>query len=261
MTASQPNRQSLPVIKLAARSTGPQVTAQAVLRVQGESLALEVSMPQGKAPSRDLLPIFQGLTHAFIDRAVGKIEEAGKQVSCQAGCGACCQQLVPITETEAHVLADYVKALPEPEQTEVRERFRNALAIFEKRGVLGPLTQAYLHGGGSAKEIGLDYFRQGVDCPFLVNQMCSIHAIRPLACREYLVTSPAEHCKAPEANTIEMVPLPGRVSLAVMHSQREHTAQGWVPLVLALDWSERMPEKAPAPAPEMVRQVIEKLCR
>jgi hypothetical protein len=33
------------------------------------------------------------------------------------------------------------------------------------------------------------YFLQGVACPFLEAESCGIHPDRPLACREYLVTS------------------------------------------------------------------------
>jgi Fe-S-cluster containining protein len=34
-------------------------------------------------------------------------------------------------------------------------------------------------------------------CPFLEDESCSIHPDRPLVCREYLVTSPAELCAGP----------------------------------------------------------------
>ncbi len=42
------------------------------------------------------------------------------------------------------------------------------------------------------------YFHLGIACPFLEDESCSIHADRPISCREYLVTSPAVNCADPK---------------------------------------------------------------
>jgi hypothetical protein len=55
--------------------------------------------------------------------------------------------------------------------------------------------------------------------------------VRPLACREYLVTSPAEFCRAPEAAKVRQLTLGAKPSQALVGSQRE-----WVPLVLAREY-------------------------
>ena len=46
----------------------------------------------------------------------------GEAISCKAGCGACCRQLVPVSETEAHHLRDVVEAMPEPRRAAVTAR-------------------------------------------------------------------------------------------------------------------------------------------
>jgi Fe-S-cluster containining protein len=235
-------RQPLPVIRLSAGpDAGERVTGRIQLRIDGESVAFEVTVPAGPTPLGELLPVFQGLTNAVVDRAVAKAEASGKTISCRAGCGACCRQLVPLTESEARVLARLVEALPETRRTVLRERFAEAVRRLGEAGVLARLTRAFEAGGETIREVGLAYFAVGVACPFLEAESCSIHPDRPLACREYLVTSPAVNCATPSPETIEMVPLPGRPSAAVMQVDQAVTADGWVPLVLALDWAAAHP--------------------
>jgi Fe-S-cluster containining protein len=100
-----------------------------------------------------------------------------------------------------------------------------------------------------------------VACPFLEDESCSIHPDRPIACREYLVTSPAENCARPSAETVRMVPLAGTASNAIAHLGEEPPARvRWVPLVLALEWAEAHPDEGPArPAPEILQEFFARL--
>ena len=107
--------------------------------------------------------------------------------------------------------------------------------------------------------MGLDYFRLGLACPFLEDESCSIHEVRPIACREYLVTTPAEHCANPSAETVRCVPLPGKASEA-LRKTGEAAGAPWVPLSLALDWAEGHPETLPPrPGPAWVGEFIKHL--
>jgi hypothetical protein len=102
-----------------------------------------------------------------------------------------------------------------------------------------------------------------VTCPFLEDESCSIHVDRPIACREYLVTSPAVHCQDPSAETIERVEMPKSVWNAVARLDPVAPSSRfirWVPLILALEWAEAHPEEAPpCPAPDLLRAVLERL--
>jgi Fe-S-cluster containining protein len=254
-------RTPLPVIRLAAGGqTSQQVTGRVQLRIGGEPVTVEVTVPEGPTPLGELLPVFQGLTNAVVELAVVRAGEEGRTVSCRAGCGACCRQLVPVSESEARGLARLVDALPEPRRAAVRERFADAVRRCAEAGMTERLTRAYQGGGESARELGLEYFRVGVPCPFLEEESCSIHPDRPLACREYLVTSPAANCASPSAESIAMLPLAGRPSLAVMAADRSATAGGFVPLVLALEWAAAHPAAPPPrPGPDVVRDVFARL--
>jgi hypothetical protein len=107
----------------------------------------------------------------------------------------------------------------------------------------------------------LSYFRAGVPCPFLEDESCSIHPNRPLACREYLVTSPAANCDNRTAGAVKCVPIPARVGSAV-RSIDKTTSSGWVPLVLALEWAGRHGEDRPVrPGPDWLRELLEKIAK
>ena len=229
-------------------------TGQLVLVLSDEPVRLELTVPSGPVAVKDVLPIFQGLSSLMAERATARIEAEGKAVSCRAGCGACCRQLVPISAPEARALADLVAAMPEPRQSQVRQRFDDALTALSAAGVLDRQSQPV---DGNVAELGLDYFQLRIACPFLEDEACSIHRDRPLSCREYLVASPAEHCETPSANTIDRLKLEGHPSLTLLKA--EATA-GWMPLVLALGFSEQAPPpERDRTGPEILRDLIGRL--
>jgi Fe-S-cluster containining protein len=196
-----------------------------------------------------MLPVIQQFTNALVGMGESLVESAGLTVSCKAGCGACCRQLVPVSETEAFHLRDLVEAMPEPRRTEVKARFAAALARLAEAGLLRTLrnTAAALATPG----IGMEYFRLGIACPFLEDESCSIHADRPLSCREYLVTSPAENCRDPAPATVRRVPTPGfaMTSFASLDGPGPGgKGVRWVPLVLAPDWADEHIEPPPVVA-------------
>jgi len=55
------------------------------------------------------------------------------------GCGACCRQLVPITEIEARYLGELVEFLAQERQTEIRRRFADVLRRLDEADLLETL--------------------------------------------------------------------------------------------------------------------------
>ena len=104
------------------------------------------------------------------------------------------------------------------------------------------------------------YFQEGIACPFLEEESCSIYEERPITCREFLVTSPAEHCARLGSEGVERVRLPVRVFNAVARWQAPeagHFLERWVPLVLAPEWASAHPNEPPArPGPELLRELL-----
>ena len=201
---------------------------------QEGKMEASVNLPEGEVTVTQLLPVLQGLTSRIVD---GVTE--GERISCKAGCGACCRQVVPISVFEAEGLATWIRGLPPDQQEMLEARFVQALEKLHEKGLLQLLASLNWDGKSEAtQELAMDYLRGGVACPFLENESCGIHPIRPLICREYVVVSPAEHCAAPWAHQVVGVTVPVQLSKALRRLAQQVVGQqdGWIPLVLLFQW-------------------------
>src|ERR1044072_10056443 len=59
------------------------------------------------------------------------------------------------------------------------------------------------------------YATLSLACPFLLDDACSIYAERPFVCRQYLVTSAPELCKAPLDNPVRPIKAPATFATAM----------------------------------------------
>ncbi|MEZ5225858.1 MAG: YkgJ family cysteine cluster protein [Acidimicrobiales bacterium] len=93
-------------------------------------------------------------------------------ISCGPGCGACCRQAVPVTAAELRAVRAWLDGLPDDER------------MAHERRIAATKTRL---DAANAEAIGIEneraYFALGIACPFLVDESCSIHPARPLACR------------------------------------------------------------------------------
>ena len=178
------------------------------LNIGEKTMNASVKLPDRAIRPVDLLPILQGFSNAVAGMAI----DDDQPVSCKAGCGACCRQLVPISETEAIYLAGLIEEFPEDRKSVVLARFKDAVERMKNAGLVERLNALPLEDRAARNQIGMEYFQLGLACPFLENESCSIHQNRPVSCREYLVTSPPENCSAPSAETVRMVPMPAKLS-------------------------------------------------
>jgi len=221
-------------------------TATAKLRLFGKPFHAQITVPVGPTRLSAMLPLFRALADELVRRAEGEAIAAGRAISCRKGCGACCRQLVPVAGVEAHGLADLVRTLPEPSRSRVLARFDAAERRLTEAGLAGALAAPDDVPPDDVGPLGARYFRLGVACPFLEDESCSIHPDRPLACREYVVTSPAENCADPTPDKVQRLQLPAKVfsALAAMGTDPGALQGRWVPLAFALDWSAAHPESA-----------------
>jgi Fe-S-cluster containining protein len=226
---------------------------------------IEMDVPTGAVTMEALLPSLRTTADAFVALSAEVSAASGKPVSCAKGCGACCRQLVPIAHSEARRIARVVEELPEPRRTEVKERFADALRRIEASGLLPVLEGRTRFAAGKAVEVGLEYFRLGIACPFLEEESCSIYEERPIACREYLVTSLPVHCATPTAETVDAVNLPTRVWAAITREEKglaDSDPAPCVPLIVAPRWAAANPGAGtPRPGPELLRSVYGRFAR
>ncbi len=223
----------------------------------------EVTIPAGPTRVSDLLPLARALSDAVIGETCRAVEAAGAFISCKPGCGACCRNLVAISEVESRRVGKLVEKLPEPRRSIVRARFSEARDRLAQAGLLetlqgteGVREEEYDHLVGS-------YFGLGIACPFLEEESCSIYSERPITCREYLVTSPPKYCGQLGSDKVERVRLPLRVFNAVARwqvSPAPYFLERWVPLILAPEWAEAHPDDPPPKSgPDLLRELLDNL--
>ncbi|GGE18089.1 hypothetical protein GCM10011529_25770 [Polymorphobacter glacialis] len=135
---------------------------------------------------------------------------------------------------------------PQPRRDLLTARFAAARSRFAAAGLTTHAPDVAALNAHDRDAYGRSYFRMAVACPFLDDENCTIHPDRPLACREYLVTSPAIFCSDPAENTIRDVPLAGHASAALTRRGKQLEGHGTVLLINALAWA----AEHPAPTPE-----------
>ena len=169
----------------------------------------------------------------------------GETISCQSGCAACCRMMVPVSPPEAFTLKEAIARLSETQQTQIRDRIANTQAKLNEAGLLGRLVQlSETHqqlSDENIEPINQDYYAQRLPCPFLENEICSIYEDRPAACRELLVTSPAELCQDLTTNPIRALPIHLRMGtvLSLLWKKFAGGPVRLIPLPLALDWADK----------------------
>jgi len=201
----------------------------------GPKLGLACSDRTTVVPLSQLLSALRSLTNAVVDAAVERERSTGREVSCKAGCGACCRQLVPLSVTEARQLPQLIAGLDEAHRARVVKRFDEALAKLRTSGMLDSLERFATLSQHERAQLLSAYFKLGIPCPFLEEESCSIHAVRPVICRQFLVTSPPAHCADASAEAVVPVPIAANVLGALQRVEaHEPNPPRSVPLILAL---------------------------
>lgn len=231
---------------------------RARLKLTVGDLAIDttIAVPAAPSPPEAVLPTLQNLINTVVAAAEAREARAGREISCRKGCGACCRQLVPVSRTESRAIRALVARQPEERRQVLQQRFEQATRKLREAGLADVLLDPAQRRDRPDREISLAYFAQRIPCPFLEDESCSIHADRPLACREYLVTSPASACADSAQTDVVVVGLPklslGARGLESQAASSEMLAD-WVPLSLVLD---RTPPKQPSslPGPDWIKR-------
>jgi Fe-S-cluster containining protein len=200
----------------------------------GPTIKVRCSDRTSVVPLGQLLSVLQSLTNKVVEAAVEREQTAGREISCKAGCAACCRQLVPISVSEARGLMRLIAGLNDAHRARVIARFNDAISQLRASLLWDRLEKYSTLSFDERLALGTEYFRLGIACPFLEDESCSIHPERPLICRQYLVTSPSKHCSNPAPENITRVVLGANVSDALKRIERRDPSQSQaVPLALA----------------------------
>ncbi len=194
----------------------------------------QVRVDTGPLSLAEMVPSALELTSVLANRANQKSARSGKPISCAKGCGACCRQLVPLSVPEVFYLMDLVDAMEPIRRAAAMTRFEAIDSALEARSMIEPLLDMRV-GGDPFRSLNVAYFDMKMACPFLIDEACSIHPDRPVACREYSVTSDPRECHNPFVAGIDKVPmpLPLSASLAWLTSELLGQPPILVPLPMA----------------------------
>jgi Fe-S-cluster containining protein len=220
----------------------------------------KVSVPGGPMRLPGLVGVAFAITNGLVDRGLRLETLNGRELSCRAGCGACCRHMVPVSPPEAFHLAELIERAPARDA--LRARFEAIGARLEAEGLVAELLDPP-PTSDSSLPVARRYFALQMACPFLENESCGIHRDRPVVCRDYNVTSPPEWCQRPYDHDVQKVPmpLPLAVPLARATSRLAGVRPQLIPLTLAPSWAMEHAElgRRTWPGPEMLELLLEEI--
>ena len=206
-------------------------------------LTTAVDVPASFVPVTAIVPMLRRLGEEAQALEEARASEEGRRRSCRKGCAACCRMMIPVAPPEAFALRTVVEALPSIKKKPLLERFQSAQKTQREAGLEEGLHRlAFSEDQVTDDELeplNRAYYAIRIPCPFLEDEVCSIYEQRPSACRELLVTSPAELCQDLIRNPVNLIPAPFRIG-TVLSTLWADCFQGpirLIPLPFALDWA------------------------
>ncbi len=242
---------------------------EVALNTPAGRLTTAIDVPTGFIPITAIVPVTRRLGEEATQLEVRHAIEAGQTVSCRMGCAACCRMLVPLSAPEAFALREYVAQLPTDRRTLVLTRLSDTKDRLSQTGLwerLHDLAEAPTPLPDEELDpINRAYYSLRIPCPYLENEMCSIYEARPAACRELLVTSPAELCQDMVQNAVTPLPVSMRIGsiLGLVWGTLTSSPPRLIPLPMALEWAERHDEESRLtwPGASLLDQVLDNMWR
>lgn len=151
----------------------------------------------------DIIPVARAVCDAIIDVTLRHALSDKRRISCRKGCSTCCSYLVPLSVAEVYRLQNEFLQMPDTHRMPVLKSY-----IEAAKKILNGKAQKILQNSDDLQKISDWYAGLGIQCPFLSNGICSIYEMRPLACREYYVSSRPERCKNNSTHDPNIVHLP-----------------------------------------------------
>ena len=242
---------------------------EVALNTPAGRLTTAIDVPTGFIPINAIVPVTRRLGEVAAELEVQQAIEAGRTISCRKGCAACCRMLVPLSAPEAFALREYVEQLPIDRRTHLYNRLSETKDRMKREGLWERLTDVAEASSPVPDEeldpINQAYYSLRIPCPYLENELCSIYEARPAACRELLVTSPAELCQDLVHSPVVPLPVSMRVSsiMGLVWGTLTSTPPRLIPLPMALEWAEQHEDEARRtwPGSSLLDEVLDKMWR
>jgi Fe-S-cluster containining protein len=242
---------------------------EVALNTPAGRLTTTIDVPTGFIPITAIVPVSRRLGEEAAQLEVQRAMAEGQTISCRMGCAACCRMLVPLSAPEAFALREYVGQLPTDRQTILLNRLSETKNRITREGLWDRLNGVAEASRSIPDEelepINRSYYALRIPCPYLENEMCSIYEARPAACRELLVTSPAQLCQDLVGNPVTPLPVSMRIGsiLGLVWGTLTSSPPRLIPLPMALEWAERHEEESRRtwPGSSLLDQVLDNIWR
>ncbi len=242
---------------------------EVALNTPAGRLTTAIDVPTGLIPITAIVPVARRLGEEAAQLEAQQAIEASTPISCKMGCAACCRMLVPLSPPEAFSLREYVEQLPNDRRSQLLNRLSDAKNRLTRAGLWAQLNDVAEASKPMPDEaldpINRAYYALRIPCPYLEDEMCSIYEARPAACRELLVTSPAELCQDLVQNPVTPLPVSMRIGsiLGLVWGTLTNSPPRLIPLPMALDWAERHKEESRQtwPGASLLDQVLDNMWR
>lgn len=200
--------------------------------------AYHIEVPDIALGLKDVVPFVQRIALDIVNQAAMVSAQNGKPVQCEAGCTKCCYYPLPVSVPEAIFLVEHLLSLSSSERHPIFERFDNNEQVCITHSLIEPLRES--QKGLNVYHTGKSYFDLNLACPFLHQERCVIHAVRPITCREHNVVSSPDLCKEPFAGKTVPLGLQRHYSerLQAFAHHLCNTGKGNVAIPLLFEWYE-----------------------
>lgn len=242
---------------------------EVALNTPAGRLTTAIDVPTGLIPITAIVPVTRRLGEEAGQLEVQQAIAAGQTISCRMGCAACCRMLVPLSAPEAFALREYVEQLPTDRRTRLLTRLNDTKDRLKRENLWDQLHDV-AEASRPMPDDELDpinraYYALRIPCPYLEDEMCSIYEARPAACRELLVTSPAELCQDLVQNPVTPLPVSMRIGsiLGLVWGTLTSSPPRLIPLPMALEWAVRHEEESRQtwPGSSLLDQVLDNMWR
>lgn len=226
-------------------SNQPMERFEIAINTPAGRLSTAVDVPTAFVPVTAIVPLLRRLGEEAQVLEEEQLASEGKTRSCTKGCAACCQMLVPLSPPEAYALMDSVRSWPVEKRDRLATKLAQVKSVLLSNGLWHRLVElgesSQTPDDNALESINQEFYALRISCPFLEENMCSIYDERPAACRELLVTSPADLCRNMENRDITPIPAPVRMSpiLGLLWGELTDTPPRLIPLPIVLEWVER----------------------
>lgn len=232
---------------------GSMATIRRALPV-GQGLTVCVTVADTAEPLSYVVPLARRLADHVSSQATREARAGGQPITCRKGCATCCSYLVPISIPETIQLRADLSRM----DTSLARRFIQNFARAATRIVQA--GRPPVEGPDPLAALSAWYGELRLPCPLLARNACQAYSLRPAACREHLVTFPAERC-LPSQTQDHALQLPVSIAQALtqLAAEMEAAEPESVLLPLALEWLELNPGRAARtyPAPAMVERLLD----